>query len=421
MTPTSHNTFAAFIGIDWADAKHDLCLQAAGTAKRERFQLEHTPEAIDAWVTTLRTRFNGQPVAVCLELTKGPLVFALHKYDFLILFPLNPLTLARYREAFTPSRAKDDPTDAALQLELLLTHRDKLRPLNPQSPTMRALTQLVEHRRRVVGDKVRITNRLTSTLKNYFPHALQWFQDKDTLLFCDFLSRWPTLKAAQLARRSTLEPFFRDHHVRSSDVIDKRIHAIHAASPLTIDEGVLAPHALLVQALVSQLRVTLQAIETFDNAIAQRAQSPPDFPLCQALPGAGPVFASRLLVAFGEQRDRYASAAELQRYAGIAPVTERSGKKSWVHWRLQWPQCVRHTFVEWAAESIRHSFWAQLYYQQQRDKGKAHQAAVRALAFTWIRLLSRCWQERTPYDESVYLQALKRRNAPLLHNLANLS
>src|SRR5438477_610165 len=83
---------------------------------------------------------------------------------------------------------KDDPTDAELQLELLLTHRDKLQPLHPQSPAMRALEQLVAHRRRVVGDKVRITNRLTSTLKNYFPHVLQWFPDKDTPIFCDFLS-----------------------------------------------------------------------------------------------------------------------------------------------------------------------------------------------------------------------------------------
>src|SRR5215475_8254785 len=157
MTPPGHDTFAAFVGIDWADAKHDICLQAAGTAKREYFQLEHTPEAIDAWVTTLRTRFHGQPVAICLELTKGPLVFALRKYDFLVLFPINPLTVAHYREAFTPSRAKDDPTDTALQLELLLTHRDKLHPLNPQSLTMRALEQLVAHRHRVVGDKVRMT------------------------------------------------------------------------------------------------------------------------------------------------------------------------------------------------------------------------------------------------------------------------
>jgi len=321
MTQTSHDTFAAFVGIDWADTKHDVCLQADGSAKRECFQLEHTPEAIDAWVTTLRTRFDGQPVAICLELNKGPLVFALRTYDFLVLFPINPLTLARYREAFTPSRAKDDPTDAELQLELLLTHRDKLQPLNPQSPTMRALEQLVAHRRRVVGDKVRITNRLTSTLKNYFPQVLKWFQDKDTHIFCDFLSRWPTLKAAQLARRATLVNFFRDHHVRSEDVIAQRRHAIKTATPLTTDEGVITPNALLVQALVAQLRVTLQAIADFDIAIAQRAQTHPDFPLFQALPGAGPVFASRLLVAFGEQRARYASAAELQKYGDCSKDT----------------------------------------------------------------------------------------------------
>ena len=421
MTPPSLDTFAAFIGIDWADARHDGCLQAAGTARRECFQLEHTPEAIDAWVTTLRTRFNGQPIAVCLELNKGPLVSALRKYDFLVLFPINPLTLARYREAFTPSRAKDDPTDAELQLELLLTHPDKLHPLMPQSAPMRALTQLVEHRRRVVNDKVRMTNRLTSTLKNYFPHVLQWFQDKDTPIFCDFLSRWPTLKAVQLARRSTLESFFRDHHVRSPEVIARRLQAIRAALPLTTDEGVIAPNALLVQALVAQLRVTLQAITHFDTAIAQQAQSHPDFSLFQALPGAGPVFASRLLVAFGEQRERYPSATALQQYAGIAPVTEHSGKKSWVHWRLQCPKFLRQSFVEWAAESIRHSFWAQVYYQQQRDKGKAHQAAVRALAFKWIRILYRCWQERTPYDEATYLQALTRRGSSLIQNLAKTS
>jgi hypothetical protein len=129
--------------------------------------------------------------------------------------------------------------------------------------------------------------------------------------------------------------------------------------------------------------------------------------------------APRLLVAFGEQRQRFTSAEELQKYAGIAPVTERRGKKSWVHWRLQCPTFLRQTFVEWAAESTRHSFWAQVSYQQQRDQGKAHHAAVRALAFKWIRIRFRCWQDRTPYDESVYLQALKRHRIPLLHNLAN--
>jgi transposase len=143
--------------------------------------------------------------------------------------------------------------------------------------------------------------------------------------------------------------------------------------------------------------------------------------LFEALPGAGAVFAPRLLVAFGEQRERYASADELQKYAGIAPVTERSGNTSWVHWRLQCPTFLRQTFVEWAAESIRHSFWARAYYAQQRQKGTSHQAAVRALAFKWIRVVFRCWQRRTPYDESIYLNALKRRGSPLLQNLASSS
>src|SRR5712691_7565508 len=421
MQRVSTEEFAAFIGLDWADAKHDICLQATGSAHREFLCLDHRPDAIDAWVQSLRTRFNGQPIAVCLELNKGPIVSALRQYEFLVLFPVNPLTVARYREAFTPSRAKDDPTDAELQVEILLKHRDKLTPLTPQSPAMRALAQLVEDRRRLVGDKVRLTNRLTSALKNYFPHVLQWFQEKDTAIFCDFLGRWPTLKAAQLARRTTLEDFFRAHHVRSADVITTRIQAIKSAMALTTDEGVITPNALLVQALVAQLRVTLQAIADFDTAIAQRAQCHPDFPLFDALPGAGAVFAPRLLVAFGEQRERYASAEDLQKYAGIAPVTERSGKKAWVHWRFRCPTFLRQTFVEWAAESMRHSFWAQVYYQQQRDKGKAHQAAVRALAFKWIRILYRCWQDRTPYDESTYLQALHRRGSSLMQNLAKAS
>ena len=313
MTHGSHEAFAAFVGIDWADANHDGCLQTAGSAQRECFELEHTPAAINAWVTTLRTRFNGQPVALCLALNKGPLVSALRQYGFLVLFPIHPLTLARYRDAFTPSRAKDDPTDTALQLALRLTHRDTLQPLQPHSPTMRARAQLVAPRRRVVGDTVRITNRLTRTLKHSVPHVLHGLQEQDTAIFCDFLSRWPTRKAAQLARRTPLAIFFRAPHVRSAKVIAQRIQAITSAIPLTTDDGVIAPNVLLVQALVAQLWVPWQALADFDTAIAQRAQSHPDCPLFQALPGAGPVFAPRLLVAFGAQRERSAAATALQK------------------------------------------------------------------------------------------------------------
>src|SRR5215510_6378121 len=421
MTSLATGEFAAYMGLDWAHAKHDICLQAASSHQRERTVLEHRPEVIEAWATALLQRFAGGPIAIALELNKGPIVEALRKYDGLVLFPINPMMLARYREAFTPSRAKDDPTDAELQLDLLLRHRDKLKPLAPQSGEMRALSQLVEHRRRLVGDRIRLTNRLTSTLKAYFPHVLEWCPNKETRLFCDFLSQWPTLKAAQLARRRTLERFFLQHQVRGEQRIRERLDAIKSAVPLTTDEGVVMPHALMAQSLVTQLRVVLEAIERFDQVIAERAQHHPDFALFDALPGAGAILASRLLVAFGEQRQRYGSAEEIQKYAGIAPVMERSGKQSWVHWRWQCPKFLRQTFVEWAAVSIRYSFWARVYYEQQRHKGASHQAAVRALAFKWIRIVFRCWQRGTPYNESTYLAALQRQGSPLLSNLTKTS
>src|SRR5215211_6487691 len=132
MTRLPIEEFAAFVGIDWADAKHHVCLQAAGSKTREFSVLEHQPDTSAAWASTWRTRFKEQSIAICLELNKGPLVSALRQYDCLVLFPVNPLTLARSREAVTPSHAKDDPSDAELRLELLLTHRDQLHPLTPQ-------------------------------------------------------------------------------------------------------------------------------------------------------------------------------------------------------------------------------------------------------------------------------------------------
>src|SRR6266700_6345188 len=421
MKPPPDVAFAAFVGIDWSDTKHDICLQAANGEKREWAVVPHRPVAIEAWASALRQRFAGRPVAVCLELAKGSLVYALQKHDFLVLFPVHPATLAKYREAFVPSHAKADPTDAHLALELLLRYRAKLKALAPQSVAMRMLLRLVEQRRRLVGDQNRISNRLTDALKQYFPDVLTWFADKDTLLFCDFLTRWPTLKQLQRARRTTLQSFFHDHHVRSQARIEERLNAIKSATPLTDDPAVILPNQFLVLALVAQLRVTLQAIERFDAQIATVSETLPDYALFRALPGAGASLAPRLLAAFGEQRERYQSAAEIQRYTGIAPVTESSGKKRWVHWRLQCPTFVRQTFVEWAGATIPRSFWAAAYYRQQRDKGCSHQAAVRALAFKWIRILYRCWQSRTPYDEATYLNALSRRGSPLLASITEVA
>jgi transposase len=406
--------FAAFIGIDWADTKHDICLQAADGVQREFAVLPHRPADIDDWAHTLRKRFHGKPVAICIETSRGALVYALQKHDFLVLYPINPATLAKFRHAFKPSRAKADPTDAQLALEILMNHRDKLKPLRPQSPAIRALTLLLEERRQIVDEQRRIINRMISNLKQYYPLAHEWFDRKATPLFCEFIARWPTLKQLRQARRKTLETFFAEHNCHHHRLVEERLASIKNAVPLTEDPAIVRPKQLLVEGLAEQLRITLKTIARFDDEIAALAPTLPDYNLFRSLPGAAQTLAPRLMVAFGEQRERYASAAEIQMYAGIAPVTERSGKQHWVHWRMQCPTFLRQTFVEWAALTIPRSYWANAYYRQQRARGAAHQAALRALAFKWVRILYRCWLTRTPYDESTYLAALKRRGSPLL-------
>ncbi len=282
---------------------------------------------------------------------------------------------------------------------------------------MRSLASLVERRRQLVGDRNRLTNRLCDTLKQYCPQVLEWFDDRGTVLFCDFLDRWPTLRSVRQAHTATLEAFFHVHHCRSATRIGERLRSIRSAAALTDDPAIIGPCRLYVLALVGQLRAVLNAIAQFDREIAAVAHTLPDYALFDSLPGAGAQLAPRLLTAFGEQRERFRSAEELQKYVGIAPVTERSGKKSWVHWRLRCPKFLRQTFVEWAAQTITRSFWAGAYYRQQRAKGSSHHVAVRALAFKWIRILYRCWQTRTPYNETVYLNALRKRGSPLLGKL----
>jgi hypothetical protein len=142
--------------------------------------------------------------------------------------------------------------------------------------------------------------------------------------------------------------------------------------------------------------------------LGEAAAAHPDFFIFESLPGAGAVMAPRLLAAFGSQRERYGNAGQVQSYTGIAPVTETSGKKKWVHFRWACPKFLRQSFQEWAGHSIPHSVWARAYYQQQRSNGHDHPAAVRALAFKWIRVVFRCWKDSVAYDESKYLASLAR-------------
>jgi transposase len=343
---------------------------------------------------------------------------ALMAYDFLVLFPINPKALARYREAFRTSGAKDDPTDAALLLDLLRKHRDQLRAWQPDTVAARTLQALCEQRRKLVHQRVALTNRLTSLLKQYFPQALDWVGDVASLQGCDFLAKWPALAAVQRARPRTLRTFYHQHNCRKAAVIDERLRQIACACPLTCDPAIVDPLSLAVQTYATQLRVAIKAVQAFDTRIAAVFAHHPDQALFDSFPGAGPVCAPRLAAAFGTDRSRWASASEVQSHAGIAPVTERSGKALWIHHRLACPKFVKQTFHEFADQSIRFSTWARAYYDQQRGRGHTHHAALRALAYKWIRILFRCWKDRRPYDEAAYVAALRQHGSPLVEKKA---
>ena len=405
--------FAAFIGIDWADKKHVWRLQAVGSEKRESGELEHTPEAVEAWVGQLCQRFANRPIAVAVEQSRGALVFMLSKYEVLHLFPVPSTMSASMRAALYPSGAKDDPRDADLLLDLLLQHRDKLRRLSPDTEATRRVQNLVEARRKLVDEKTAQTNRLMSHLKIYFPQMLDWFERLDTELVCALLERWPTLEELQKVPPAKLRAFFQTYHCRDRELIERRIVAIRQAIPAIRDRAVIEATSTLVKVVVQVIRSLVEGIANLDEKVEEAAAAHPDFFIFDSLPGAGATLAPRLLAAFGSQRERYSSAREVQSYSGIAPVMESSGKKQWVHFRVACPKFLRQSFHEWAGHSIMYSVWARSYYQKLRSRGKGHHAAVRALAFKWIRVVFRCWKDGVVYDESKYLASLARHGSPL--------
>lgn len=412
---------AAYVGIDWADEKHAICLIDAKTHVSEPDGFDQEPQAIDQWVSKLQQRYPNQKIAVCLEQKRGALIYALMKYDGLLLVPVNPKQLARFREALAPSGAKDDPHDAELLAELVAKHPGRLRVWQPDDAQTRKIRFLTEDRRNLVDQRTALTNRLKSRLKQYFPLALQVTGDRlFGNLACQFLTHYCSPEKLQAASDQELVQFYRKHQCYRQDVIDQRIRAVRQAAPLTTDQAVIESGRLLVRAVVQQILALNEAIAQYDAELAALMRSHQDAALFESFPGAGPAMAPRLLAAMGSDRDRLANAQETQQISGIAPVTKQSGKSKVVRRRWACNRFLLQTFHEFAAHSIKRSTWAKAYYQMlKNDRGHKHQSAVRALAFKWIRIIFRCWKNRTKYDELAYTASLIKRNSPILKFFAS--
>jgi hypothetical protein len=267
----------------------------------------------------------------------------------------------------------------------------------------------------VVDERTGLSNRLIALLKQYFPQALVLCgEDLWRPLATRFLLKWSSLQAVQKAKPAGLKQFYYLNGSRRARLLEQRLALVEKAVPVTDERALIESFALRVQLICRQLQLVQQTITHYEKQIAAAYAAHPDHAIFASLPGAGPVLAPRLLASLGSQRERFGTAADLQHYTGIAPVTKKSGGSCYIHRRYLCPKFHKQSFHEFSKESILWSRWAAAYYLQQRTKGSPHQTAVRALAFKWQRVIWRCWQNRTPYQESIYEAALRKSGSHLV-------
>jgi transposase len=407
-----------WIGLDWADKKHYLAVLAPGATSPASHSLEQKPAALDQFFLKLHQEHPHTRLGVCIEQARGPVIYALMKYDFVLIYPINPRSLADFRRAFTVSGAKSDPRDGDLLCELGAKHHDRLRALQPEEPWTRQLRLEVEARRGFVDERTALLNQLSATLKSYYPLALELFgEDLGGSMALEFLRRWPNLGKLKTVQSAVLRAFFYKQNSRSEEKIQQRLEAIKSAIPLTEDQAIVSALELKMLCLASQIAAVEKSIGQFDARIQSTFQKHSEAWLFRELPGAGPVLAPRLAALFGTQRENWDQAFNFQCWTGVAPVTKQSGNKATVHFRRARPIFVHQSAIEFAKCSILFCDWARLLYEDQLKKSKSRFAAIRMVAFKWLRILFRCWKDKVAYDEVKYLRSLKRHGIKLYESL----
>jgi len=410
--------YSLLIGIDWADQKHDLCSTDEvidSDQPGNHIEIESKPEVVRTWIKSAREKFPTGRFAVGVELKNGPLINILVDYDFIDIYPINPNSLASYRRTFNVNGAKDDIADSRLLLDLVMHHRKRFKTLEFCDDTVRELDLLCETRRQIIGDRTRYNNKLKSTLKYYYPLFLDICgEDLYAPMALNLFERFPTFESIKKARRDTIHNVYHGLKCYRKSAIEKRITMIKAAEPITRDKIITnsaLPEAKLYVKILLEIH---QTIEDLNCKIAKLFSSHEDAYIFDALPGAGEALAPRILAAIGSNREQFKDAKEIQNYCGVSPIRVASGTSHVVKWRYGCSKYLRQTFVEFAKASIGSSMWAEAFYKMHIARGKSHQAAVRALAFKWIRIIFRLWQNRERYDEMKYLQSLQKNKSPLL-------
>ncbi len=400
---------ALYVGIDWADDKHD-CYIIDRNGDATQLVLAHSPDAINSWIAEITAQAGGGKIAILLEQSRGALIHALMHRDNVLLFPINPKQLAKYRESFPGGDNKTDPSDARYMARMLRERFTVLKPWLPDDEATRLLNGLCEQRRRLVESQTSLRQQLISILKQYFPMALELCGcQHQAALLVDIVKTWSDPRKFKRADRRSISRVLRENGIRTQEKHQRIVDAIRSATLLTDDEAIIVPLAMTAKSLAEQIRQVRKAISSFDEQIAKEFGKHPDCDLFRSLRGAGQTLAPRLLCAFGSRTDRWSHADQLAAFSGIAPITKQSGKQRTVHRRFACPKYLRQTFHEFANAASKWCPWTRARYKMLKERGMKHHAAIRKLARSWIRILFKVWQTKNPFDEQQYIANLRQR------------
>jgi transposase len=403
---------AAWIGWDWADDHHDIFLETA-EGQSERIRVSHRPEQLHRWLKELGQRFGHRKVVLCLEACRSALLPILLEYSFLELYLVNPKSLARFREVVRPSGSKNDELDCQLACQLVKSHRDLLFEYVAEDPLTVELAQLVSYRRDLVNQRSALANQLKSTLKLYYPLALDLLQDDTTTaLAANFVLKFPTLRAVQETALHQVRKFFVGQGCRLTEKMEERLASVAASVAVSNEAFWNNPNSFMACALAKQLNVVVAQVEAIQEHIQIVADQHPNKALAESLPGAAAVLEPRIMAVLGTNVAARGSAQELAVRDGVAPRRVQSGKSCVISRRRAKPQFEHQTWIEFAKCSVLKCAWAREFVEAKQKAGKKYYTAIRALAYKWIRILYACWKNGTVYDEATYLASLKKANSP---------
>mgnify|MGYP002713236055 CR=1 FL=1 len=400
------------IGIDWSHQKHDVVIANEHGAVLSQLTIDHEAAGF-AQLDKHRASLGVEPTdcLVGIESENNILLDFLQTHNYSQIYIVPPNLTAASRGRVSANKAHTDQSDGRLITELLRTDRHRLQLWQPLSLLMQQIRHQVQWLHQQNQDILRQENRLRNLLRRYYPAALNLFSELTTQITLAFLVQYPNPQKAAALTFETFATFTRKQHYTAPESLPKQYarfqQPVPQATPQTI--FIYQEHGQLLAAEL--LRLVKQRIQS-QRRLTKLFQQHADAPIFISFPGLGKWLAPALLSKFGDDRQRFPSPLSLQALAGTCPVTHSSGKRKRVVFRHACDKSFRHFTQQWARCSLNESVWANSYYQDFKSRGLSENDSYRRLANRWLAIAWKCWQTKTPYDETYHWQQCSLRRKP---------